>query len=114
MVEAGKIRALAVANHTRLSDYPNVPTMKEVGLPDVGTVAWNAMFAPAATPKPVLEALFAAVQKTLQSPDLIAKLQKQNFNIVPSESLAAADTWLASEIKHWETITNQVTIEVPQ
>jgi len=114
MVQAGKLRALAIANRARLPEYPDVPTMQEVGLPDVGTVAWNALFAPAATPQPVLQALFAAVQKTLQSPDLIAKLHKQNFNIVPSQSLAAADAWLASEIKHWQTITNSVTIEVPQ
>ena len=114
MVQAGKLRALAIANRARLPEYPDVPTMQEVGLPDVGTVAWNALFAPAATPQPVLQALFAAVQKTLQSPDLIAKLHKQNFNIVPSQSLAAADAWLAEEIKHWQTITTSVTIEVPQ
>ena len=114
MVQAGKLRALAIANRARLPDYPDVPTMQEVGLGDVGTVAWNALFAPAATPQPVLQALFAAVQKTLQSPDLIAKLHKQNFNIVPSQSLAAADAWLAEEIKHWQTITTSVTIEVPQ
>jgi tripartite-type tricarboxylate transporter receptor subunit TctC len=114
MVEAGRIRALAVANRTRLADYPNVPTMQEVGLPDVGTVAWNALFAPAETPEPVLDALFSTIKKTLQSPDLIARLHKQNFNIVPSESLAAADAWLASELKHWENVTNLVAIEVPQ
>ena len=114
MVQAGKLRALAIANRTRLPEYPDVPTMTEIGLPDVGTVAWNALFAPAATPQPVLQALFSAVQKTLQSPDLIAKLHKQNFNIVPSGSLADADAWLASEIKHWQTITSSVTIEVPQ
>ena len=55
-VQAGKLRALAVVNRTRLKDYPDVPTMQEAGFADVGTVAWNALFAPAATPKPVLEA----------------------------------------------------------
>src|ERR1035441_10202601 len=54
MVQSGKFRALAVVNHTRLPDYPNVPTMKEVGYPDVGTIAWNGLFAPAGTPKPAL------------------------------------------------------------
>lgn len=111
-VKAGKFRALAVVNHTRLPDYPDVPTMKEVGLPDVGTVAWNGLFAPAATPKPVLEALFAAMHKVMQSPDLIAKLKKQHFNIVPNKSLADAQAWLAGEIKHWQTITSTVKIDV--
>ena len=114
MVQSGKFRAIAVVNHTRLSDYPDVPTMKEVGYPDVGTVAWNGLFAPAATPKPVLEALFKAVNKALASPDLIEKLKKQNFNIVPSKSLADAQVWLGDEMKHWTTITNAVPIEAPQ
>jgi tripartite-type tricarboxylate transporter receptor subunit TctC len=114
MVQAGKLRALAVVNHTRLEAYPNVPTMKEVGYPDVGTIAWNALFAPAATPKPIQEALFKIVAKAMQSPDLIDKFKKQNFNVVPSKSLGDAKTWLAAEMKHWTTITNAVKIEAPQ
>ena len=86
-VQAGKFRALAVVNHTRLADYPNVPTMKEAGYPDVGTIAWNGMFAPAGTPKPVLDALYAAVAKALASPEAQEKFKKQNYNIVPSKSV---------------------------
>ena len=114
MVQAGKFRPLAVVNHTRLAEYPNVPTMKEVGYPDVGTIAWNGLFAPAATPKPVLDALYAIVAKALASPDVQEKFKKQNYNIVPSKSVADAQKWLTGEMKHWETITNTVKIEVPQ
>ena len=113
-VQAGKFRAIAVVNRARLADYPNVPTMKEAGFPDVGTVAWNGLFAPAATPKPVLEAVFKAVNEALKSPELIEKLNKQNFNIVPSKSVADANTWLGGEMKHWQTITNAVKIDVGQ
>ena len=113
-VQAGKFRPLAVVNHTRLKEYPDIPTMQEVGYGDVGTVAWNGLFAPAATPKPVLEALFAAVTKALNSPESIEKLGKQNFNIVPNKSLADAQTWLDSEMKHWQTITSAVKIDVSQ
>jgi tripartite-type tricarboxylate transporter receptor subunit TctC len=114
MVKAEKFRTLAVVNSTRLPEYPNVPTMKEVGFPDVGTVAWNGLFAPAATPKPVLEALFAAVTKALNSPEAKQKLGKQNFNVAPSKSLADASAWLAGEMKHWHTITEAVKIDVGQ
>ena len=113
-IQAGKFRPLAVVNHSRLKEYPNIPTMKEVGYPDVGTVAWNGLFAPAATPKPVLEALFAAMSKTLSSPEATEKLNKQNFNIVPNKSLADAKTWLDGEIKHWQTITTAVKIDMTQ
>ena len=113
-VQAGKFRALAVVNRTRLKEYPDLPTMKEAGYADVGTVAWNGLFAPAATPKPVLESLFAAVSKALKSPEAIEKLQKQNFNVVPNKSLADAKTWLDGEMKHWQTITSSVKIDVAQ
>ena len=112
MVQTGKFRALAMVNHTRLADYPNVPTMKELGYPDVGTIAWNALFAPAATPKPVLDALYTAVAKALASPEVQAKFKKQNYNIVPSKSVADAKQWLAAEIKHWQKITDTVKIDV--
>ena len=113
-VRAGKFRALAVVNHTRLKEYPDIPTMQEVGYADVGTVAWNGLFAPAATPKPVLEALFQAINKVLKSPETIEKLHKQNFNVVPNKSLADAQEWLAGEMKHWRTITTTVKIDVAQ
>ena len=112
MVQSGKFRALAMVNHTRLADYPNIPTMKEVGYPDVGTIAWNAMFAPAGTPKPVLDALYAIVAKAMASPEVQAKFKKQNYNIVPSKSVVDAQNWLAGEIKHWETVTSAVKIDV--
>jgi tripartite-type tricarboxylate transporter receptor subunit TctC len=113
-VQAGKFRALAVVNRTRLKEYSNIPTMKEVGYADVGTVAWNGLFAPSATPKPVLEALFAAVSKALNSPEAIEKLNKQNFNVVPNKSLTDAKAWLDGEMKHWQTITSSVKIDVAQ
>jgi len=113
-VQAGKFRPLALVNHSRLKDYPDIPTMTEVGYGDVGTIAWNGLFAPAATPKPVLEALFNAVSKALQSPEAIEKLQKQNYNVALNKSLADAKSWLDSEMKRWETITTTVKIDVTQ
>ena len=110
-VKAGKFRALAMVNHARLPDYPNIPTMQEVGYPDVGTIAWNGLFAPADTPKPVLDALYAIVAKALASPETQEKFKKQNYNIVPSKSVADAQQWLAGEMKHWETVTSAVKIE---
>lgn len=112
LVEAGKLRPLAVVNHTRLPEFPDVPTMQEIGYPDVGTMAWQGLFAPGATPKPVLEALFQAVSKAMQLPETIEKLNKQNFNLVPNKSLADAKAWHADEMKHWENITHAVKIDI--
>jgi tripartite-type tricarboxylate transporter receptor subunit TctC len=110
-IRAGKLRPIAVVNQTRLPDHPDVPTMKEVGLPDVGTIAWNAMFAPAATPRPVLEALHRAAIAALTADAAKASLIKQGFVIAPSKSLEDARTWLAAEIDSWKKITSAVKIE---
>jgi tripartite-type tricarboxylate transporter receptor subunit TctC len=114
MVKSGKFRPIAVVNHTRLPDYPDVPTMQEVGFADVGTIAWNGLFAPAATPKPVLEALHQIATKALQSPEVQEKFNTQKMNIAPNKTVADAKTWLDGEIKHWQTITGSVKIEVAQ
>lgn len=111
-VQAGKLRALAVVNYTRLKEYPDIPTMQEVGFADVGTVAWQALFAPAGTPTPVLETLFHAVTMALEQPSTIDKFKQQYFNVVPNKSLVEAHRWLADEIAHWEKITGAVKIEV--
>jgi tripartite-type tricarboxylate transporter receptor subunit TctC len=102
---------LAAVNVTRLPGYPDVPTMKEVGFPNVGTIAWNGMFAPADTPRPVLETLHRAAVAALASEPARSSLTKQGFNIVPSGSLDEAKAWLAGEINTWKTITSAVTIE---
>jgi tripartite-type tricarboxylate transporter receptor subunit TctC len=114
LVQSGQLRPLALVNRERLPEYPNVPTMKEVGFDGVGTLAWQGLFAPAGTPKDVLETLRKAMAAALESPTVVATFGKQNFNRVPSPSLDAAKTWLADEMALWKKITDEVKIEVPQ
>jgi tripartite-type tricarboxylate transporter receptor subunit TctC len=114
MVRAGKLKPLAVVNLQRLPDYPDVPTMKEVGYADVGTSAWQALFAPAGTPKDVLETLLKASTAAMQAPAAQEAFNKQNFNIVPNKSLDEAKTWLAAEMVSWKKITEQVKIEIAE
>jgi tripartite-type tricarboxylate transporter receptor subunit TctC len=114
-VKAGKLRPLAlVVNHQRLPEFPDVPTMQEIGYPGVGTIAWQGLFAPAGTPREVLETIFKASVQALQAPSVVDAFKKQNFNIVPNKSLDDAKAWLADEIKTWKDITTQVKIETAE
>jgi tripartite-type tricarboxylate transporter receptor subunit TctC len=113
-IKAGKLRPLAVVNHQRLPEHPDVPTMAESGYPGVGTIAWQALFAPGATPKNVLETLFKATSQALQAPPVVDAFHKQNFNIVPNKSLDDAKPWLAAQIKSWKEITSAVKIETAE
>lgn len=114
MIKAGNLRPLALVNHARLPDYPDVATMQELGYPRVGTIAWQGLFAPAGTPPEVLQILFDAAGKAMQAPAVQEAFKKQNFNIVPSKSLAEAKTWLADEMATWKKITSEVKIELAE
>jgi tripartite-type tricarboxylate transporter receptor subunit TctC len=114
MVKAGKLKALAVVNHERLPEFPDIPTMREVGFPDVGTIAWQALFAPAGTPREILDAVQKAAVQAMQVPAAKKVFAEQNFNIVPTKSVEEAKPWLAQEIATWSTITQEVKIPVPE
>ena len=111
-VKAGSFRPLAVVNHARLEDFPDVPTMQEAGFAGVGTIAWQALFAPAGTPKPVMQTIFDATTAAMKTPAVSDAFKKQSFNLVPSTSLDEARTWLAEEIVRWQKITTEVKIKI--
>jgi tripartite-type tricarboxylate transporter receptor subunit TctC len=110
-VKAGNLRVLAVVNHARLADYPDLPTMQELGFAGVGTIAWQGLFAPGGTPKDVLQTIFNATVAAMKSPEASAAFKKQTFNIVPSKSLDDAKTWLGHEMDTWRKITSEVKID---
>src|SRR5262245_58060849 len=112
MIKAGKLRPIAVIAEQRLKDYPDVPTLAEAGYPNVGTLHWQSMFAPAQTPKPVLETIFKAVQDAAKVPALQEAFAKQLVAVRPSDSLAEAVTWHKNELATWRKITSEVKIDL--
>lgn len=75
MIEAGKVRVIAVSSDKRLEDFPDVPTYKERGW-DLVRYQWRGMMAKAGTPKPVVDRLTAAIQKVQQTPEWKAYLKQ--------------------------------------
>jgi tripartite-type tricarboxylate transporter receptor subunit TctC len=69
-VKGGKLRALAVTGNKRSPALPEAPTMAEAGLAGYEVYEWNAIFAPAGTPSPIIVRLAEAITKALQSPDV--------------------------------------------
>jgi tripartite-type tricarboxylate transporter receptor subunit TctC len=110
-VKSESLQPLAVVNHARLADFPDLPTMQEVGYPDVGTIAWQGLFAPAGTPKEVLQTIFNATTAAMKTPEVIETFHKQTFNIVPNASLADAKIWLGQQMDTWRKITSEVKID---
>jgi tripartite-type tricarboxylate transporter receptor subunit TctC len=82
-IEAGVVRALGVTTRTRAASLPNVPTMIEQGI-DYEVPYWTAVYAPAATPKPIIEKLSAAIAKTMKDPGVVERLKKVGTEAVGS------------------------------
>lgn len=76
-VQSGKLRVLAVTGTQRLPSLPDAPTTAEAGYADVNATSWFAVFAPAATPRPVIDKLTADLKKVVENPAFKQKAQEQ-------------------------------------
>jgi tripartite-type tricarboxylate transporter receptor subunit TctC len=76
-VKAGKLRTLAVSTAKRSQLTPDIPTMKEAGLPEIENMAWMALMAPASTPNDVVQRMNQEVNAVLAMPDVREKLHAQ-------------------------------------
>ena len=80
-VNAGKLRALAVTSATRSIVSPDVPTMAEAGLAGYDISSWQAVFAPAGTPAPIVERLYTEIARILKTPDIQKRLSDLGLNV---------------------------------
>ena len=103
LVKEGKLRALGVTSLKRSAAAPDIPTIAEQGLPGFEAVSWFALFAPAGTPRPIVDRLQGEVRKILAAPDIAKKLGEIGLDPVGStpDELAA---WQRSEIAKWAKV----------
>jgi tripartite-type tricarboxylate transporter receptor subunit TctC len=105
-IKAGKIKVYSVTTAHRLPSLPNVPTMTEAGLPNYRMTVWHALYAPKATPKPIIERLSKALQDALKDANLIQRYSELGAEVVPQDRATpeALRTHLKSEIEKWGPI----------
>ncbi len=105
MAREGKIRAIAVTTAKRSSAAPEIPTIAE-SIPGFEATTWFAMFAPAGTPKPVIDRLNAEVLRVFRLPDVAERLKTLGLEAVLSspEELSA---YQASEITKWTKVVKE-------
>jgi tripartite-type tricarboxylate transporter receptor subunit TctC len=113
-LQAGTIKAFAVGTAERNPMLPNVPTSNEAGLPEFQASAWNGLFAPKATPKPILDKLAVALDKALDDTTTRKRLQELGSDIPDKasrgpQSLAAL---VKSELAKWTPIINAAKIKM--
>ena len=109
-VRAGKLRMLAVMGEKRAAAFPDVPTMKEQGLPNLVVETWYGMFAPAGTPGAVVAKLNADVNALLQQADVREMLARQDMNPVGGSSERFGDM-VAKELARWARVVTAARIK---
>jgi tripartite-type tricarboxylate transporter receptor subunit TctC len=111
-IRAGKIRALATTAASRVPELAEVPTMAEAGFAGIGTNAWQAMFAPAATPRPIVEKLHQALAAALNRPEMKERLAKQMLTVAVSASPQEFDQLVRKETQNWGEFLREAKIKV--
>jgi len=108
-VRSGQLRALAVTAAKRFSGLPDVPTVVEAGVPGYDVASWNALAAPAKTPRPVIDKVRAALIKALADPQVqkrYAELGVEGRASTPEE----LKDFYASETKRWTRVVERAGI----
>ena len=99
----GRARLLASTGPRRFASTPEVPTMIEQGYPGFVALSWIGFLAPGGTPQPVIERYHKEIVRIIQTPEIRAKLEAMEFELVASTPKYFAD-WIGSEIVRWGNV----------
>jgi tripartite-type tricarboxylate transporter receptor subunit TctC len=100
-IKSGLLRALAVTTPQRTGVFPNLPTASEAGAPGYDFASWGGLFAPAATPRPVVMKLNEEVRKALGGADLKKRFEDMGLTAKPS-SPEEFGQFLQAEMTRWK------------
>lgn len=105
-INAGKLVAIAVASNKRSPAIPNVPTFQEAGLPDYVVSTWYSIFAPAGTPKPIVDKMIVEVQKALNTPKL-KSIWEKNGSDTPNMYGEAFGKQVNADLARWAAVVKK-------
>lgn len=112
MIKSGQLRPLAAVANERLANFPDVPTLAETGLPGIGTLAWQAMFARAGTPPDVIAILSRNIVSILNDETVRQTLAKYDMRVATTNSPEEAARWLNGELQHWHKVVTETQIDL--
>jgi tripartite-type tricarboxylate transporter receptor subunit TctC len=110
LVQAGKLKLLAVASSDRLPALPNVPTIAET-LPGFEAVAWYGIVAPPKTPKDIVDKINADVNEALRQPALQEQLKKLSA-VIFGGSVDKSSKYMREEVDRWAAVIKSANIEL--
>ena len=110
-IKAGKLRVLAVSSSRRLASLPDVPTLGELGFPDMEDYTWIGYFAPAGTPSDIAQRLNAAVLDAARSPEMRQRLDELAFDVTAAPLLETS-AYVRSEVMKWAKVVRDTGAKV--
>jgi tripartite-type tricarboxylate transporter receptor subunit TctC len=112
-ITAGKLRALGVTGSARSALFPDFPTISESGLPGYSSVGWFGLFAPAGTPRPIVDKVSADTNKVLLLPDSKQRLANEGAEPEPMTP-DAFTTFVNADIAKWLALATKAGIKLSQ
>lgn len=112
-IQAGKVKALAVTGSKRLADLPNVPTVAESGFAGFEAYSWIGIFAPSATPAPVVAKLTEDFKATLSNPEVHGKLSAGGFEVMATDG-PAVERYAREQYERWSAFVRETRIKLEQ
>lgn len=106
-IRANKIRALAMSSAARVADFPDVPTYRESGFPQLVQTVWFSLSGPPGLPSDLVTRLNAEVQRILHLPDVRERLRAQAID-PPTLDAKQFTEFVASEFKHWAPLVREL------
>ncbi|CAN1563953.1 tripartite tricarboxylate transporter substrate binding protein [Limnohabitans sp. B9-3] len=103
MIKAGKLKAIAVTSATRSPLLPDVPSITEFGYKEFDDYTWFGFFVPAGTPAAVVERLNAAINRAMESPEVVERFTQLGMSSTPNNP-ADFNTFLRAEVPKWAAV----------
>ncbi|RTZ41657.1 tripartite tricarboxylate transporter substrate binding protein [Candidimonas sp. SYP-B2681] len=111
LIQAGKLRALAVSSKQRSSAAPDIPTLDEQGVAGYDSTSWFGLFLPAGTPAPIVTKLNQAAAEAVKTPQVSATLRGVGAEPVGS-SVEAFQAFFKAEVEKWADVVRRAKVEV--
>jgi len=109
-IKLGTLKALATTASKRISTLPDVPTVKELGFPGLELEGWNGIFAPAKTPKDIIDRLQKEIASAVRHPDVAKRLADLGADPVGS-SPAEQDAMLRRQMDQFRAVIRDMKLE---
>lgn len=111
-MKSGKTRGLAVTSSKRSKIFPDLPTLVELGYPEIEVEAWFGLMATGGTPADIVQTLHTESVRVLNLPDVLEKILARGVDVAPSDSPADFGRRIARELDTWEGVMKKSGIKL--